>query len=53
MKNVKEKGLFGMLKKTSKLHIEGVAKAYTQLEEGDVIVLYGHNDHIYELLKND
>jgi len=53
MKNVKEKGLFGLLKKTTKLHIEGVAKAHTQLDEGDVMVLYGHNDHIYELLKSE
>ncbi|MDO8896086.1 MAG: TrkA family potassium uptake protein [Bacteroidales bacterium] len=53
MKNVKEKGLFGILKKTSKLHIEGVAKANTLLEEGDVMVLYGHNDNIYQLLKDE
>jgi trk system potassium uptake protein TrkA len=53
MKNVREKGLFGMLKKSSKLHIEGVAKANTQLEEGDVMVMYGHNDDIYDLLKSE
>jgi trk system potassium uptake protein TrkA len=53
MKNVKEKGLFGLFKKTSKLHIEGVAKANTQLEEGDVMVIYGHNDDIYNLLKSE
>lgn len=53
MKNVKEKGLFGMLKKTSKLHIEGVAKANTLLDSGDVMVMYGHNDDIYDLLKGE
>jgi len=52
MKNVREKRLFGMLKKTSRLHIEGVAKASTQLEEGDVMVIYGHNNDIYALLKS-
>ena len=53
MKNVKEKGIFGLFKKTSKLHIEGVANANTLLEDGDVMVLYGHNDDIYNLLKSD
>jgi hypothetical protein len=42
-----------MLKKTSRLHIEGVAKASTKLDEGDVMVIYGHNNDIYALLKNE
>ena len=53
MKSVKEKGLFGIQRKTSKLHIEGVANAQTHLEAGDVMVLYGHNDDIFKLLKSD
>jgi trk system potassium uptake protein TrkA len=52
MKNVKERNFLGVVKKVKKLHIEGVATANTLLNEGDIMVLYGHNDDIYDLLKN-
>ena len=52
MKSVKEKSKFEVYKKASKLQIEGVAKADTVLNEGDIMVLYGHNDDISKLLKH-
>ena len=51
MKNVKERNILGLFRKVTKLSIEGVATAQTLLNEGDVMVLYGHNDNISELLK--
>lgn len=51
MKNVTEKNFLGIFKRSGKLKIEGVASAETVLNEGDVMVLYGHNDNIYKLLK--
>jgi trk system potassium uptake protein TrkA len=51
MKNVKERTLFGVFSKVSKLQIEGVATAGTILDEGDIMVLYGHNEDIKDLLK--
>jgi trk system potassium uptake protein TrkA len=51
MKNVKERNILGLFRKVTKLSIEGVATAQTLLIEGDVMVLYGHNDNISELLK--
>ena len=52
MKSVKEKGKLEVFKKTPKLQIEGVAKADTILNEGDIMVLYGHNDDISKLLNH-
>jgi len=52
MKNVKEKSIFGIFKKVSKLQIEGVASADTLLVEGEIMVLYGHNEDIQDLLKD-
>ncbi|MDT8373614.1 MAG: potassium transporter TrkG [Bacteroidales bacterium] len=51
MKNVKEKNILGLFRKVTRLSIEGVANAQTVLNEGDVMVLYGHNDNLSELLK--
>lgn len=53
MKNVAERNFLGVLKKGAKLHIEGIATANTMLNEGDVMVLYGHSDNINNLLKDD
>lgn len=52
IKNVQEKNLIGFFKKTSKRKIQGIATASTILEEGDIMVLYGHNNDIRNLLKN-
>jgi trk system potassium uptake protein TrkA len=52
MKKVKEKNIFSVFSKVSKLKIEGVAIASTLLYEGDIMVLYGHNDDINKLLTN-
>lgn len=52
MKNVKERNLIGIVKKSLKLEIKGVATASTILHEDDIMVLYGHNDDIRNLLKN-
>lgn len=52
MKSEKEKSSLEVLKKTPKFKIEGVAKAETVLNEGDIMVLYGHNDDIGKLLKH-
>ncbi|MBW6499969.1 MAG: TrkA family potassium uptake protein [Bacteroidales bacterium] len=51
LKNVKERNILGLFRKPAKPVIEGVATAQTMLYEGDVMVLYGHNDRISELLK--
>jgi len=50
IKNVREKNLIGILRNVSKLQIEGIATADTVLNEGDIMVLYGHNDDIHNLL---
>lgn len=52
MKNIREANKSGVLKKTSKFKIQGIAKAETILTEGDIMVLYGNNDDINKLLKN-
>lgn len=52
IKNKKDKGLLGVFRKATKLDIEGVATATTLLTEGDVMVLYGHNEDIRKLLNN-
>lgn len=51
MKDTREKNILGILRKESKLKIEGIATADTVLNEGDIMVLYGHNDDIKKLLK--
>ena len=51
MKNIREANKSGVLKKTSKFQIQGIAKAETILTEGDIMVLYGNNDDINKLLK--
>lgn len=52
MKSVKERSQFEVFKNTSKFQIEGVAKAETILNEGDIMVLYGDNDDISKLLED-
>ena len=52
MKSVKEKNLSGILRNESKLEIQGIAKADTILNEGDIMVLYGNNDAIRDLIKD-
>jgi len=51
MKNIKEKNVLGIFRKGLKLHIQGIATAETILNEEDVMVLYGHNNDIQNLLK--
>ena len=50
MKTVSEKNKIGDFKKEPKLQIQGVAKAETILNEGDIMVLYGNNKDIRSLL---
>ena len=52
MKNVREKNLLGVFKKISKLQIQGIATADTILNEGEIMVLYGHNEDIHDLLND-
>ncbi len=52
MKNKREKTLLGLFRNKKKLEIQGIATAETILQEGDIMVLYGHNEKIQELLKN-
>ena len=52
MKSIREENKIGVLKNKPKFQIEGVAKAETILNEGDIMVLYGHNDDISKLLKD-
>lgn len=51
IKNRKDKSLLGVFKKSAALAIEGVAVASTLLNEGDIMVLYGHNNNIRKLLE--
>lgn len=51
MKGVREKNLSGVIKNAPKLQIQGVAKADTILNEGDIMVLYGNNKDIQKLLE--
>lgn len=52
MKSVRERNFMGNSRNVSKLEIQGIAKADTILIEGDIMVLYGSNKDIRELLKN-
>jgi trk system potassium uptake protein TrkA len=52
MKSKKETNILGLFRKKTKLEIEGIATAETILYEGDIMVLYGHNEKIQELLKD-
>ena len=52
MKSVKDESKIGIVKKSPKFQIEGVAKAETILNEGDIMVLYGTNKDIRSLLKD-
>ena len=52
MKSVSEEKQMGIFIKTPKLQIQGVAKAETILNEGDIMVLYGSNKDIRSLLKD-
>lgn len=52
MKNKREKNILGLFRNKTKLEIQGIATAETILQEGDIMVLYGHNEKIQELLKN-
>lgn len=51
MKAAREKNLSGVIKNAPKLQIQGVAKADTILNEGDIMVLYGNNKDIQKLLE--
>ena len=51
MKNVKEKNILGIFRRVTKPQIQGIAKADSVILEGDILVLYGHNDDIHNLLK--
>ena len=50
MKQVKERNIIGVQKNVIKL--QGVATAKTTLFEGEIMVLYGSNDDINQLLKD-
>ena len=50
MKQVKERNIIGVQKNVIKL--QGVATARTTLFEGEIMVLYGSNDDINQLLKD-
>lgn len=52
MKSIKEENKIGIVKKSPKFQIEGIAKAETILNEGDIMVLYGTNKDIRSLLKD-
>lgn len=52
MKSIKEENKIGIEKKSPKFQIEGIAKAETILNEGDIMVLYGTNKDIRSLLKD-
>ncbi|MFH2142030.1 MAG: TrkA family potassium uptake protein [Bacteroidota bacterium] len=52
LENVKERNLLGIFRNVSKLQIQGIAKADTVLHENDIMVLYGRNDDIQNLLKD-
>lgn len=52
MKSIKEKNQNGILKNEPKLQIQGIARAETILKEGDIMVLYGSNKDIRNLLKD-
>ncbi len=52
MKTVKEKNQLDVFRNVPKLKIEGIAKAKTILNEGDIMVLYGHNKDIRNLLND-
>lgn len=52
MKSIKEENKIGIVKKSPKFQIEGIAKAETILNEGDIMVLYGTNKDISSLLKD-
>ena len=51
LKNVKEKGFLGVFRKGSKLKVKGIANADTLLEDGDVMVLYGFNSDLNNIIK--
>jgi trk system potassium uptake protein TrkA len=51
MKDVKEKNLLGVSRDISKLQVQGIANADTILHENDIMVLYGSNVNIQNLLK--
>lgn len=50
IKDRKRKNLFGIIKNVSELEINGIAKADTVLNEGDIMVLYGHGSDIQKIL---
>jgi trk system potassium uptake protein len=50
IKDRKRKNLFGIIKNVSELEINGIANADTVLNEGDIMVLYGHGSDIQKLL---
>ncbi len=52
MKSVREKNKIGVFINAPKLQIQGIAKAETILNEGDIMVLYGNNKDIRSLLKD-
>jgi trk system potassium uptake protein TrkA len=50
MKDTRERNILGLFRKAKKMSIEGVATAPTVLNEGDIMVLFGHNDDINRLI---
>jgi trk system potassium uptake protein len=50
IKDKKRKNLFGIIKNVSELEIDGIANADTVLNEGDIMVLYGHGSDIQKIL---
>ena len=52
MKSVKVNNIIGIPDNVTKLEIQGIARADTLLNEGDIMVLYGHNKDIRNLPKD-
>jgi trk system potassium uptake protein len=50
IKDSKRKNIFGFLKNVAELEIDKIANADTVLNEGDIMVLYGHGSDIQKIL---
>lgn len=50
IKDRKRKNLFGIFNNVSELEIDRIANADTMLNEGDIMVLYGHGSDIQKIL---
>jgi len=51
MKNIKERNIMGIMTRSSKYEIQETASSKTLLKEGDIMVIFGHNEDIKRLLK--